>query len=408
MYDARKLGFAAELAEMKAQGIYKDERVIASRQGPVIRLSDGREILNFCANNYLGLSAHPAVIQAAHAALERWGYGLSSVRFICGTQEVHKEAERRVSDFLGTDDTVLFESCFDANLGVFAPLLDERDAIIADRLNHASIIDGVRSCKARRLVYEHVDLNDLEAKLAEAATARRRLVVTDGVFSMDGDIAPVDRICDIAERHGALVMVDDSHATGFIGPTGRGTPELFGCTARVDIVTTTFGKALGGASGGCVSGRRELVDLCRQRARTYVFSNSLSPVIAATTIAVLDLLSGSSEWRDRLEENSVRFRSEMQRAGLSVRDGSTPIVPVMLYDTMLANEMARDMYDEGIFVVGFTYPVVPHGRARIRVQLSAAHAPEHLDRCVSAFQGVAARHGVLGLDQAGIAALRGA
>jgi glycine C-acetyltransferase len=408
MYESAKQGFLDELAEMRAQGVHKDERVIVSRQGPALRLADGREVLNFCANNYLGLASHPSVIAAAHAALDRWGYGLSSVRFICGTQKVHKDAERKISEFLGTDDTVLFGSCFDANLGVFAPLLDERDAIIADRLNHASIIDGVRSCKARRLIYEHVDLDDLDTKLAEAASARRRLVVTDGVFSMDGDVAPLDRICDAAERHGALVMVDDSHATGFIGPTGRGTPELFGCAERVDLVSTTFGKALGGASGGCVSGRRELVDLVRQRARPYVFSNSVAPVIAGTTIAVMDILSESSEWRDRLTENATLFRAEMRKAGLAVREGTTPIVPVMLYNTGLANGMAHDLYDEGIYVVGFTYPVVPLGRARIRVQLSAAHAREHVDRCVAAFRKVGERYGVLGLDEAGILAKFGA
>ncbi len=408
MYDSMKKGFLDELTEMRSQGSHKDERVIISRQGPVLRLSDGREVLNFCANNYLGLASHPAVINAAHAALDQWGYGLSSVRFICGTQKVHKDAERRISDFLGTDDTVLFGSCFDANLGVFAPLLDERDAIIADRLNHASIIDGVRSCKARRLIYEHVDLDSLDAKLTEAASARRRLVVTDGVFSMDGDIAPLDRVCDVAERHGALVMVDDSHATGFIGPTGRGTPELFGCAERVDLVSTTFGKALGGASGGCVSGRRELVDLVRQRARPYVFSNSLAPVIAGTTIAVLDLLSGSSQWRDRLVASAALFRAAMREAGFVVREGTTPIVPVMLFNTGLANGMAHDLYGEGIYVVGFTHPVVPPGRARIRVQLSAAHEREHVETCVAAFRKIGERYGVLGLDEAGIVAKFGA
>jgi len=408
MYDEKAMGFAAEAAELKAQGIHKAERVIAGRQGPVLRLTDGREVLNFCANNYLGLSAHPAVIAAAHEALDAWGYGLSSVRFICGTQKVHKDAEVRISEFLGTEDTALFGSCFDANLGVFAPLLDERDAIIADRLNHASIIDGVRSCKARRLIYEHVDLDDLEAKLADARSARRRLVVTDGVFSMDGDIAPLSGICDAAERHGALVMVDDSHATGFIGPRGRGTPELFDCIPRVDLVSTTFGKALGGASGGCVSGRRALVDLVRQRARPYVFSNSLPPVVAATTVAVLGLLSTEPAARERLMANAALFRTQMRGAGFGVRDGSTPIVPVMLYNTGLANGMAHDLYEQGIYVVGFTHPVVPHGRARIRVQLSAAHTREHIERCVEAFRSVARRYGVLGLDEAGILAKFGA
>ncbi len=384
---------------MRKAGLYKRERVITTRQGAVIRTDDGREVLNFCANNYLGLTSNPLIMEAARSALERWGYGLSSVRFICGTQEIHKEAERTVARFLGMDDAILFSSCFDANLGVFQTLLTDQDAIIADQLNHASIIDGVRLSKASRHVYAHSDMTDLAAKLRDAAGARRRLIVTDGVFSMDGEIANLPQICDLAREHDALLMVDDSHATGVIGATGRGTPEHTGCEGRVDLMTTTFGKALGGASGGCVVGDALVVEYLRQRSRPYLFSNTVAPAVLGATIAALDHLSGSTGLLDRLRENTGFFRSEMAAAGFDIVAGLHPIVPVMFGgyedDARLAEEFATELLDEGIYVIGFSYPVVPEGTARIRVQVSAAHDRDMLERAVAAFVAVGRRKGLL-------------
>ena len=386
--------YAAAVTEIRAAGLAKEERVLETPQGVRIRVG-GREVLNFCANNYLGLANHPRVVEAARAALDRWGYGMASVRFICGTQAVHVELERRLSRFLGTEDTLLYSSCFDANGGVFEPLLGEDCVILTDQLNHASIIDGVRLAKARRLIYAHADTADLEAKLREAGDAAVRIVVTDGVFSMDGEVAPLAAICGLAERHGALVMVDDSHATGFMGKTGRGTAEHCGVAGRVDVISTTFGKALGGATGGCVSGRKEIVGLLRQRSRPYLFSNSLAPVVAATTLAVLDLLEGSTDLRDRLEANTRRFRAGIAAAGFDVKPGVHPIVPIMLHDERLAVEMARRLLGEGINVVGFSFPVVPRGQARIRVQLCALHADADIDRAVEAFANVGRELGAI-------------
>ncbi|HVO39089.1 MAG TPA: glycine C-acetyltransferase [Spirochaetia bacterium] len=385
---------AGVLEEIRSAGTLKEERVISGPQGSRIRVA-GREVLNFCANNYLGLASHPKVVEAAHRALDRWGYGMASVRFICGTQEVHAELERRMSEFLGTEATILYSSCFDANGGVFEPLLDKDCALITDQLNHASIIDGARLCRAARFIYAHGDMADLEARLQEASGAGMRMIVTDGVFSMDGDFARLPEICSLAERYGALVVVDDSHATGFIGPTGRGTPERFGVRGRVDAVTTTFGKALGGATGGCVSGRREIIDLLRQRSRPYLFSNSLAPMVAQTTLAVLDLLAGSTELRDRLEESTRFFRAAITEAGFDVKPGEHPIVPIMLHDEKRAVEMARLLLEEGIYVIGFSFPVVPRGQARIRVQVSALHSREDLQAAVDAFRRVGKRLGVI-------------
>jgi glycine C-acetyltransferase len=385
---------AQELATIREQGLFKEEWPILGHQGPEIRV-EGRAapVLNFCANNYLGLSGHPELLAAAHRALDEWGYGLSSVRFICGTQSVHLELERAVAAFLGMEDAILFAACFDANGGVFEPLLGEGDAILTDRLNHASIIDGVRLCKAKRYVYEHADLADLEARLKEAAGARRRIIVTDGVFSMDGDVAPLPGICDLADRYKALVLVDDSHATGFMGRTGRGTFEHHGVAGRVDLVTTTFGKALGGASGGCIAGSREVIGLLRQRARPYLFSNTVPPVVVGATLRALGLLTASTDLRDRLEANTRTFRERMTAAGFDIRPGVHPIVPILFGrfapdDAPLAQRFARALLDEGIYVKGFFYPVVPRGQSRIRVQLSAAHQPEHIDRAVAAFTKV--------------------
>ena len=385
---------AGELRQIRDQGLWKEEWPILGHQGPEIRV-EGRDraVLNFCANNYLGLSGDPKLLAAAHQTLHEWGYGLSSVRFICGTQALHLQLEKRVAEFLGLDDAILYASCFDANGGVFETLLGAEDAIVTDRLNHASIIDGVRLCKAKRLVFEHMDMADLEAKLKEAAGARFRLVVTDGVFSMDGDVAPLAEICDLADRHRALVLVDDSHATGFMGRTGRGTPEHCGVAGRVDIITTTFGKALGGALGGCTAGRRAVIDLLRQRSRPYLFSNSLAPVITGATIRALELLSESTELRDRLERNTKAFRERMTGAGFEIRPGVHPIVPIMFSrfapdDAPLAQRFARALLDEGIYVKGFFFPVVPRGQSRIRVQLSAAHTADHIDRAVEAFTKV--------------------
>jgi len=402
-----RAGFAREIEEIKESGLFKEKRFIWSPQGAEIDVEfpEGAErdqVLNFCANNYLGFSSHPEVVKAAHEGLDARGYGMSSVRFICGTQDIHRELQDKVTAFLGTEDTLLFPSCMDANAGVFEALFGNGDLIISDRLIHASLIDGIRLCKADREIFEHMDMADLRKKLEAHKDKPRKVVVTDGVFSMDGDLCPLDEMCDIAEEYGALVLVDDSHATGFIGPRGRGTHERFDVMDRVDIITTTFGKALGGASGGCVSGRRELIELCRQRARPYLFSNSLSPVIVSATIRVLELLTETTERRDKLEENTRRFRDKITEAGLNVRPGETPIVPVMLYNAKLANDMATDMYAEGIYVIGFFYPVVPKGEARIRVQLSAAHKAAHIDKCVEAFRSVGEKYGILGLDEKGI------
>jgi len=392
---------SGELGQIRDQGLFKEEWPILGHQGPEIRV-DGRPtpVLNFCANNYLGLSGHPELLAAAHATLEQWGYGLSSVRFICGTQALHKELERRVAGFLGMEDAVLYAACFDANGGVFEPLLGADDAIVTDRLNHASIIDGVRLCKARRLVYEHSDMKDLEAKLQEAAPARFRMIVTDGVFSMDGDVARLADICELADRHRALVMVDDSHATGFMGRSGRGTHEHCGVMGRVDIVTTTFGKALGGASGGCIAASRAVVELLRQRSRPYLFSNSLAPVVVGATLRALELLSRTTELRDRLEASARLFRERIGAAGFEIRPGEHPIVPILFSrfapdDAPLAQRFARALLDEGIYVKGFFYPVVPRGQSRIRVQISAAHSREHIERAVAAFTKVGRSLGVL-------------
>jgi glycine C-acetyltransferase len=396
MYGRLKDDLTARLRALKDDGLTKNERVLDGPQGVRIRLADGREVLNFCANNYLGLSSHPKVIEAAHAALDRWGYGLSSVRFICGTQQIHKTLERKVAGFLGAEDAILYAACFDANGGVFEPFLGEDCAVFTDALNHASIIDGIRLTKARRFIYGHSDMDDLESKLREAADAKFRLVATDGVFSMDGEFAKLDRICGLAERYDAIVMVDDSHATGFVGPTGRGTPELFGVRDRVDIVTTTFGKALGGASGGCAAGRREMIEFLRQRSRPYLFSNTLAPVVAGATDAVLDLLSETTELRDRLERNAAHFRKRMTDAGFDIKPGSHPIVPVMLHDEKRALAMADALLGEGVYVIGFCFPVVPRGQARIRVQVSAAHEVPDLDFAVEAFSRIGRKLGVIG------------
>src|SRR5882672_6986926 len=399
MYTSAKSVFAATLAEIEAAGLWKHERTITSPQAAHIRVGSpagqDHDVVNFCANNYLGLSSHPRVIAAARKALDDRGYGLSSVRFICGTQDRHKDLEAAISKFLGTDDTILYSSCFDANGGLFETVLGEQDAIISDTLNHASIIDGIRLCKAERLRYEHDDLADLEAKLVAAAGKRLRLIATDGVFSMDGDIARLDAICELAERHGALVMVDDSHATGFVGRTGRGSPELRGCMDRIDLFTSTLGKALGGASGGFTSGRREVIDLLRNRSRPYLFSNTLAPPVVAGSLAALALVSESTALRDKLEANTKRFRDGMTRAGLSIRPGTHPITPVMLGDAKLAVEMARRLLEHGIYVIGFSYPVVPKGQARIRVQLSAAHSEDDVDRALAAFAAVGRELGVV-------------
>jgi glycine C-acetyltransferase len=399
--------FAGDIDEIKKKGLFKEKRFICSPQAAEIEVeypegSECKKVLNFCANNYLGFSSHPAVMKAAHEGLDSRGFGMSSVRFICGTQDIHRELQDKVSAFLGMEDTLLFPSCMDANAGVFEAIMGKEDVIIADRLIHASLIDGIRLCSAEYDTFKHMDMKHLKKKLELHQDKRRRLVVTDGVFSMDGDLCPLDELCDLADEHDAMVLVDDSHATGFIGPRGRGVHEHFGIMDRIDVITTTFGKALGGASGGCVSGRKELVELCRQKARPYLFSNSLSPVIVNATIAVIDLLSSTTELRDKLEANTKRFREGMEAAGLNIRPGVTPIVPVMLYNAKLANDMARDMYAEGIYVIGFFFPVVPEGQARIRVQLSAAHEFEHIDKCIAAFAKVGEKYGIIGLDKKGI------
>ncbi len=374
-----------EFSTLKTEGLYKQERVITSPQAAEISVSTGEKVLNFCANNYLGLSNHPEVIKTARETMEKWGYGLSSVRFICGTQQIHKELEKKVSEFLQTEDTILYAACFDANGGVFEPLLGEDSAIISDELNHASIIDGVRLCKARRYRYRHSDMDELKKCLEEAQDARYRLIATDGVFSMDGDIVKLPEICELAEQYDALVMVDDSHATGYIGTNGRGTYEHYGLAGKVDLITTTFGKALGGAMGGCTSGRGELIEMLRQRSRPYLFSNSLAPAIVGGTLKVLEMLSASTSLQQKVMENAIYFRHKMLEAGFTIVPGDTAIVPVMLYSEPLALKMADLMLKEGIYVIGFAYPVVPKGKARIRVQLSAAHSTEDLDLAITAF-----------------------
>ncbi len=387
-------GLRTETDKLRDQGLYKAERTITSPQQAWIE-ADGRSVLNLCANNYLGLSNHPALVEAAQAALKRYGFGLSSVRFICGTQSVHQELEEKLSEFLGTEATILYSSCYDANGGLFETLLDAEDAVISDELNHASIIDGIRLCKAQRFRYKNCSMDDLDVQMQAAAEARYRMIATDGVFSMDGKIADLQSICDIADRNDALVMVDDSHAVGFIGETGRGTHQACGVMDRVDVITGTLGKALGGASGGFTSGRREIIDWLRQRSRPYLFSNSLAPVIAATSLKVLELLQSGGELRNRLRENSQFFRTEMERLGFELIPGEHPIIPVMLGDAVLAQNMSAALLDEGVYVIGFSFPVVPRGKARIRTQMSAGHSREDLERAVAAFEKVGRELGVI-------------
>jgi glycine C-acetyltransferase len=388
MYQSMKTHLSETLDQIRRDGLYKSERIIVSPQKNRITVQPDRPVLNFCANNYLGLSDHPEIIKAAAGSFDKWGFGLSSVRFICGTQQIHKNLEAKVSQFLGTEDTILYSSCFDANGGVFETLLGPEDAIISDELNHASIIDGIRLCKAQRYRYKNSDMADLEAKLKEASNARLRLIATDGVFSMDGYVARLDEICDLADKYDAAVMIDDCHATGVIGKTGRGTPEYRGVMGRVDIITGTFGKALGGASGGFVSARKEIVDLLRQRSRPYLFSNSLAPAIVCASLRALEMLSGSTELLDRLHENTAYFRQRIQKTGLKVLPGDHPITPIILGDAVLAQKMAARLLEEGIYVIGFFFPVVPKGQARIRTQISAAHTKEDLDFAVEKFQQV--------------------
>jgi glycine C-acetyltransferase len=388
MYGELQSNLQQTLQEIKSEGLYKRERIIASAQGADIRLQDGSEVVNFCANNYLGLSSHPRVVQAAKDALDTHGFGMSSVRFICGTQDIHKELEEKIAQFLGTEDTILYAAAFDANGGVFEPLLSDQDAIISDSLNHASIIDGVRLCKAKRYRYANNDMNELEERLKEAQAQRFKIIVTDGVFSMDGYIAQLDKICDLAEKYGALVMIDECHSTGFIGETGRGTHEFHDVMGRVDIITGTLGKALGGAMGGFTTGRKEIIDILRQRSRPYLFSNSLAPSIVGASIEVFNLLSETTELRDKVMNNAEYFRSKMTEAGFDIKPGIHPITPVMLYDAPLSQKFADRLLEEGIYVIGFFFPVVPKGQARIRVQLSAAHEKHHLDKAIGAFTKV--------------------
>ena len=397
MFEGAKDQLSQELDAIRDAGLYKDERIIVSDQAAKIEVSTGESVLNFCANNYLGLSNNPELIGAAKDAMDQYGFGLSSVRFICGTQDQHKRLEDAVSTFLGTEDTILYTSCFDANAGLFETILGPEDAIISDALNHASIIDGIRLCKAKRMRFAHMDMEDLEAKLreAQAAGCPKIMIATDGVFSMDGDIAPLEAICDLAEQYGAMVMVDDSHATGFTGKTGRGSIEHCGVMGRVDVVTSTLGKALGGASGGFTSGRKEIVDMLRQRSRPYLFSNTVAPAIVGAAIKAFEMLSATTERRDRLEENTAHFRTAMTEAGFAIRPGVHPIVPIMLGEARLAATMADAMLERGIYVIGFSYPVVPKGQARIRVQLSAAHTPEHIEQAVAAFTEVGRELGVI-------------
>lgn len=385
---------AKEVDDIKTSGLYKTERIITSPQGPEI-IVNGKTVLNFCANNYLGLSSHPKVIEAAHRAIDSHGYGMSSVRFICGTQDIHKELEKKLSEFLGTEDTILYAAAFDANGGVFEPLFNEEDAIISDALNHASIIDGVRLCKAQRYRYEHNNMADLEMKLQESVHLRSRIIVTDGSFSMDGTIAQLDKICALADKYDAIVMIDECHSSGFLGKTGRGTHEYHGVMDRIDIITGTLGKALGGASGGFTSGRKEIIEMLRQKSRPYLFSNTLAPSIVGGSIAVLNMLTGTTELRDRLEYNTKYFRKKMTDAGFDIKPGDHPIVPIMLYDAVLAQTMAAKLLEEGVYVIGFFFPVVAKGQARIRVQLSAAHEQHHLDKAIAAFTKIGKELGVL-------------
>lgn len=385
---------AGEIEEIKTSGLYKSERIINSPQGAEIKVN-GKTVLNFCANNYLGLSSHPDVIKAAHEAIDSHGYGMSSVRFICGTQDIHKELEKKIAEFLGTEDTILYAAAFDANGGVFEPLFNDQDAIISDALNHASIIDGVRLCKAQRFRYEHNNMQDLEAKLQEAAGCRSRIIVTDGSFSMDGTIARLDKIVELAEKYDAVIMIDECHSSGFLGKTGRGTHEYRGVMGKIDLITGTLGKALGGASGGFTSGRKEIIDMLRQKSRPYLFSNTVAPSIVGASIAVLDMLSASTHLRDKLEYNTKYFREKMTEAGFDIKPGDHPIVPIMLYDAVLAANFAAKLLNEDVYVIGFFFPVVPKGQARIRVQLSAAHEQEHLDKAIAAFTKVGKELGVL-------------
>ena len=395
MYGAIKDQLQQELNGIKEAGLYKTERIIVTPQSSVIAVKDGREVLNFCANNYLGLSSDPAVIQAAHDTLDSHGFGMSSVRFICGTQDIHKELEQRTAAFVGAEDCILYAAAFDANGGVFEPLLGEEDAVISDEMNHASIIDGIRLCKAKRFRYKHNNMADLEMQLQAAAGSRRILIVTDGVFSMDGTIAQLDKICDLADQYNAMVMVDECHASGFVGKTGRGTPEFRNVLGRIDIITGTYGKALGGASGGFTAARKEIVDLLRQRSRPYLFSNTLAPAIVGASLKVLDMLESSTALRDKLENNTHYFREAMTEAGFDILPGEHPIVPIMLYDAKLAQIFAAKLLDEGIYVIGFFYPVVPQGKARIRVQISASHEQEHLEKAVAAFTKVGLKLGAI-------------
>ena len=399
MYGKIKEDLTKEIQATREAGLYKEERIIMTPQGAEIKVKTGQTVLNFCANNYLGLSSHPKLIEAAHKTLDKWGYGLSSVRFICGTQELHKQLEAKVSEFLGMDDTILYAACFDANGGVFEPFFDENCVIISDALNHASIIDGVRLCKAQRLRYANNDMNELEDCLKKSSNLKYRIVCTDGVFSMDGNIAKLKDICNLAEKYDALVLVDDSHATGFMGKTGRGTHEYNGVMGRVDIITTTFGKALGGASGGCTSGHKEMIEWLRQKSRPYLFSNTLAPAVAGATLEMFNILMATTELRDKLEKNQRYFRKAMTDAGFDIKPGDHPIVPIMFgkfpNDAKLAQDFAKDMLAEGIYVIGFSYPVVPKGGARIRVQLSAAHEMSHIDKAITAFIKVGKKHGVI-------------
>jgi glycine C-acetyltransferase len=390
-----KSSLTQEIQEIRDAGLYKEERIIVTAQGAAIGLNSGKEVLNFCANNYLGLSANPEVIDAAKNAIDTHGFGMSSVRFICGTQDIHKELEAGISQFLGTEDTILYAAAFDANGGLFEPLLGAEDAIISDELNHASIIDGIRLCKAARFRYKHNDMADLEAKLQEAGTARRKLISTDGAFSMDGTIAQLDKICDLADQYNAMVMIDECHATGFLGKTGRGTHEHRNVMGRIDIITGTLGKAMGGASGGFTAAKKEIVDILRQRSRPYLFSNTLAPSIVGASLKVLEILFSSTQLRDKLEANTNYFRTEMTKAGFDIIPGEHPIVPIMLYDAKLAQNFAARLLEEGIYVIGFFFPVVPQGKARIRVQLSAAHEQAHLEQAVAAFTKVGKELGVI-------------
>ena len=395
MYGKLKSILADQLAEIRSGGLYKEERLITTPQGANIKVQTGEDVLNFCANNYLGLSSHPDLLEAAKAGLETHGYGMSSVRFICGTQDIHKDLEQKISCFLGMDDTILYSSCFDANTGLFETVLTNEDAIISDQLNHASIIDGVRLCKAERHRYANSNMEELEAILQKTQDKRLRMIATDGVFSMDGTVANLKGICDLADKYDALVMVDDSHSTGFMGEHGRGTAEHCGAEGRIDVITSTLGKALGGASGGFTTARQEIIDILRQRSRPYLFSNTLCPVVVAAAIKVIDLLAETTELRDGLEENARYFREEMSKAGFSIKEGTHPIVPIMLGDAKLAQDVAKSLLEEGIYVIGFFYPVVPKGQARIRVQLSAAHTRAHLDKAIDAFTRVGKKFGVI-------------